>query len=332
MRALADALTGWYRQNCRALPFRETRDPYRIWVSEIMAQQTRITALLPYYERFTARFPSVAALAAADEAEVLKLWEGLGYYSRARNLHRGARLVAETYGGLVPQDLDSLLAIPGVGAYTAGAILSIAFEQPVPAVDGNVLRVYARIANDPEDVAAPALKKRTEGWARALMENQSPGTLTQALMELGALICLPQNPTCLLCPAAAFCAARAAERVEALPVKAPKKPQKAVSRQVFVITDPYGRVLMRRRETALLRGLWEFPESVPEGLSLLSRAPWGHASHLFTHLRWEMEGTRAYAPRQDAPDGWAWVESLSAVTVPTAFRFFTDKLKREGFA
>jgi A/G-specific adenine glycosylase len=293
-----------------------------------MAQQTRITALLPYFTAFTARFPTVADLAAADEHDVLKAWEGLGYYSRARNLRRAAVCVMAEHGGRVPSDPAALRRLPGIGDYTAGAILSIAFGQKVPAVDGNVLRVHARIQRDATDVMTPAARTRARAWVLSLMPDDRPGDMTQALMELGALLCLPAAPRCAECPAAAFCGAHLAGCACELPVKTPKKPQRVENRPVCLLLDPEGRVLMRRRTEALLRGLWEFPAAPPAGVPLLSNEPCGRAEHVFTHIRWQMEGRLCRTPAVPAPEGhlWASPEDFADLALPSAFRAFVKIL------
>jgi len=327
---LQTALLTWYRASARDLPFRRTRDPYAIWVSEIMAQQTRITALLPYFERFLRMFPDVDALAAAEEHDVLKAWEGLGYYSRARCLHRAAGLVVREYEGIVPDTLAGLRRLPGVGDYTAGAILSIAHGQREPAVDGNVLRVHARLTDDDADVTRPEAKQGARAWVYDLMPEEAPGDMTQALMELGALICLPKVPHCEGCPAEGLCVARVAGRERLLPVKTPKKPHRVEVRPVLLLFDPEGRVYMRKRHEALLRGLWEFPAEVPEGVEVLSKEPCGKATHTFTHIKWEMEGYLCEAvPNGPAPDDGVWADGalFETLAVPAAFRVFVSLVR-----
>ena len=206
---LPGALLPWYRENRRVLPWREEVSAYRTWVSEIMLQQTRVAAVIPYFQRFMAAYPTVEDLAACDEGELMRLWAGLGYYSRARNLRRAARVIAEEYGGAFPRTYQELMALPGVGDYTAGAILSIAFGEPVPAVDGNVLRVAARVGGCELDILDPRNRRQFRRRMEAVMPRQEPGAFNQALMDLGAGICLPGGaPLCDTCPAADFCAAR----------------------------------------------------------------------------------------------------------------------------
>ncbi|MGN7457009.1 A/G-specific adenine glycosylase [Paenibacillus pasadenensis] len=256
-------LLAWYRASKRTLPWRRDRDAYRIWVSEIMLQQTRVDTVIPYYERFMARFPTLQALAEAPEADVLKHWEGLGYYSRARNLQAGAREVAERYGGRVPDDKAAVSALKGVGPYTAGAIMSIAFNRPEPAVDGNVMRVLSRYFNRDEDIAKPSTRIGMEKLAASLIPDGAAGDFNQALMELGALVCTPRTPGCLTCPVMALCAGRIAGRETELPVKAkakPPKPQLRVAAVIEGVGEHAGKVLVRQRpDSGLLASLWELP-------------------------------------------------------------------------
>ncbi len=316
-------LADWYATHARPLPFRATRDPYAIWVSEIMAQQTRIAALLPYYTRFMAAFPTVAALAAAPLDDVLTHWAGLGYYSRARSLHRAAVQMAQSG---VPQDVDGWRALPGVGDYTAAAVCSIAYEQPVAAVDGNVLRVFARVCDYRADVLAPEGKKQATAWATALYQGihaPQPSVLTQALMELGALVCLPKTPDCAACPLANLCESKAAGTAAELPIRSVKTSKKAEQRPVYVVIDDSGALLMRKRTERLLHGLWELPDALPEGLTAVETKPLGQAKHVFTHKVWQMHATQVRVQGHQPPvDGWCWVQDVSAVAVPEAFRKF----------
>ena len=256
-------LLAWYRRSKRTLPWRMNRDPYRVWVSEIMLQQTRVDTVIPYYERFMSRFPTLADLAEAPEADVLKHWEGLGYYSRARNLQAGAKEVVELHGGSVPDDKVSVAALKGVGPYTTGAIMSIAFNRPEPAVDGNVMRVLSRYFNRDEDIAKPATRVRMEGLAASLIPEGAAGDFNQGLMELGALVCTPRTPGCLTCPVMLHCAGRLAGRELELPIKTKAKPPKPQVRLAAIIEgtgEQQGRVLIRQRpDSGLLASLWELP-------------------------------------------------------------------------
>ena len=258
MENIAPALLDWFYKNRRILPFREDPTPYHVWLSEVMLQQTRVSAVLPYYERFLAALPDIPALAACDEEKLHKLWEGLGYYSRVRNLQKAARIVCEQYGGQLPADYDALRALPGIGDYTAGAIASISFGIPVPAVDGNVLRVFSRLYNDPGIVTEPAVKK---AFTARVMEHQPPdaaGDYNQALMELGALVCVPNGaPLCEKCPLAAVCRARAAGTAPELPHKAAPKPRRTEPVTLALLESPAGFLLQQRPAKGLLAGLWQ---------------------------------------------------------------------------
>jgi A/G-specific adenine glycosylase len=258
---LASTLLHWYRLNKRSLPWRDRQpvDPYAVWVSEIMLQQTRVEAVIPYFEKWMKLFPSIHALADASEHEVLNAWEGLGYYSRARNLHKAARIVAEQYGGELPRDLDDLSKLPGIGRYTLGAIASIAFGMDIPALDGNIKRVYARLF----DIAAPVDMPQGEKILWELAEKQLPkqeaGDYNQALMDLGAAICIPKNPRCLICPLMKICLAHQNGTQNLRPVKSPRK---AVPHHIHAagVISQDGRVLLARRPSeGLLGGMWEFP-------------------------------------------------------------------------
>lgn len=263
LASLRRELLGWYRANRRDLPWRRSHDPYRIWVAEIMLQQTRIAAVLPYYEGFLKKFPSLRALACARESEVLKRWAGLGYYSRARNLHRTARKIAADQGGHFPTNLKSVLALPGIGQYTAAAILSIAFNAPLAALDGNVARVLARLFAIRGDLRAPTKWKRLATIAQKLIPGNSAGDWNQALMELGETICTPRLPQCARCPAATHCQARALNLADRLP--APRRKPKAVRVRIAaaVLLDQRGRTLLKkspgRHDSGIFSGLWQFP-------------------------------------------------------------------------
>jgi A/G-specific adenine glycosylase len=337
--ALSAALLAWFDQNRRSLPFRQDPTPYHIWLSEIMLQQTRMSAVLPYYERFLAACPDIPALAACGEEPLHKLWEGLGYYSRVRNLQKAARIVCERYGGALPADYAALLALPGIGAYTAGAIASIGFGIPVPAVDGNVLRVLARLDNDARCVSEPAAKAAFTARAAALQPPDRPGDFNQALMELGALVCVPNGaPLCAGCPWAAACRARAAGTEARLPVKLRPKARRIVPVAVALVKGPEGWLLHRRPETGLLAGLWEPPaweDKIFSGPAEMRAAlaargiaacgagePLPAAKHIFTHLEWRLSGWRFSAQGGALPEGWAWAtpaQLAAEYTLPGAF-------------
>lgn len=256
----APDLLVWYGLRARDLPWRRSRDPYAIWVSEIMLQQTQVATVIPYFERWMATFETVEALAEAPEDLVLKRWEGLGYYSRARHLQAAARLLVEHHAGRVPQTWDAVRRMPGVGDYTAGAVLSIAFGQPVPAVDGNVLRVVSRLALLREDVARPATKKAIASWVAEVLTGVSdPGAFNQALMELGATVCVPARPRCDVCPIANHCRAFAAGVADELPVKTGGKPPKALVLGAALIERDGKWLLVKRPAPGIWGGLWAFP-------------------------------------------------------------------------
>ena len=333
LRQLPGPLLEWYDRNRRILPWRENPEPYRVWVSEIMLQQTRVEAVLPYYERFLRELPDIPALASAPEEQLLKLWEGLGYYSRVRNLQKAAREVCGRYGGRLPRDYEAIRALPGIGEYTAGAICSIAFGLPTPAVDGNVLRVVCRVTGDETPVESPALRRRCRQELAPLYPAGRAGDFTQALMELGAMVCLPGGtPRCEGCPAREFCAAYQSGEPESLPRKTPKKPRRIEQRRVWVVLSPAGVLLHRRPARGLLAGLWELP-GAPEGepfplpgLTPASREAIGSARHIFSHVEWQMAGELWRLDSVPAlPEGWRWADAAALageVALPSAFSAF----------
>lgn len=285
-------LLQWYDYNRRILPWREDPTPYHVWVSEIMLQQTRVEAVKGYYDRFLTRLPEISALASAEEEELLKLWEGLGYYNRVRNMQKAAQVVMEEYGGEMPADYERLRKLPGIGDYTAGAIASIAFGLLYPAVDGNVLRVMSRIACSEEDIAKEQTKKKLQADLTAVMPKRS-GDFNQSLMELGATVCLPNGkPLCDRCPVMHLCKAFHAERETELPVKSGKKERRIEKRVVYLAVCD-GKVLLHRREKkGLLAGLWEFPNALIEGESKIQGKNTKKAKHVFSHVEWHMEGVK----------------------------------------
>lgn len=272
--ALAGALLAWYDLAVLEMPWRGSRDPYRIWLSEVMLQQTRIAAAEPYYTRFLARFPSLAALAAAPLDEVLKCWEGLGYYARARNLHRLAQVLVAEHDSEFPTSAAELQQLPGIGRYTAAAIASIAFGQPVAVLDGNVMRVLARLTDLPDDISETATQAKLWRWAEALLPTERPGDFNQAVMDLGRLVCVPRRPRCQECPWQTHCLALAHQTTTQRPVKKAKAPLPQMTAAVAVIRDHQGRLLLvRRPPEGLLGGLWTLPggqcnaeESLPDCL------------------------------------------------------------------
>ena len=334
-------LLDWYRNNARDLPWRRTRDPYRIWVSEIMLQQTRVAAVLGYYARFLETFPTVEALAAAPEDRLMKLWEGLGYYSRARNLQRAARLVAER--GAFPDTRAGLLELPGVGDYTASAIASAAFGRREAAVDGNVLRVYARLTDCHDDVSDPGVKKAVRARVQEMFpeEEADVRVFNQALMELGATVCGPNGPPrCLLCPVRDFCLGQARCTAETLPVKKPKKARRVEEKTVFLLLRNGETALRKRPGTGLLAGLWEFPNvegSLDESAAGKILADWGlepkvwrsrlAAKHIFTHVEWHMTGYVLEVSGEGPPE-FLWTGSLESRAVPSAFARYSAEAAR----
>jgi A/G-specific adenine glycosylase len=265
MQRLSSKLLDWYQLNKRTLPWRGAKDPYAVWVSEIMLQQTRVETVIPYFKNWMRRFPTIRALAKASEQDVLNAWEGLGYYSRARNLHKAAKIVAAEFNGRLPRDLDELRKLPGIGRYTVGAIASIAFDMNVPALDGNIKRVYARLFDIAEPVDTSTGEKLLWDLAEKALPKKDAGDYNQALMDLGATICVPSNPRCLICPVMKICKARERGTQNERPVKAPKKDVPHYIHAAGVIVRR-GRVLLAKRPSkGLLGGMWEFPNGRVEG-------------------------------------------------------------------
>ena len=325
LRAAVPALLSWFASHARILPWREQPTPYRVWVSEIMLQQTRVEAVKPYFERFMGELPDLSALAQAEEDKLLKLWEGLGYYSRVRNLNKSAKLIMEEHGGELPDDYQKLIKLPGIGSYTAGAVASIAFGRKVPAVDGNVLRVISRVLASREDISDAATKKVMEQLLSEVMPADAPGDFNQALMEVGATVCIPRGePLCDECPFYTLCLSRRDGLTGEIPVKKAAKARRIEERTVYLVTDGQ-RVLVRKRpEKGLLAGLYEFPNALgwmseTETVSQTETAseteavspmrslaepvlketvgsqsaavePVGAAVHIFSHVEWRMKG------------------------------------------
>lgn len=340
--AAVPRLIDWDRRCRRALPWREAPTPYQVWISEIMLQQTRIEAVLGYYRRFLEALPDIPALAAVEEDRLLKLWEGLGYYSRARNLKKAAVQLVEEHGGELPGTAAELKRLPGIGDYTAGAIASIACGEPEPAVDGNVLRVVMRLLASDEDVLAPRTKKRVTDLLRAVYPSgEEAALLTEGLMELGETLCIPNGePACPDCPLRALC--RAAERGETAvyPVRAKAKARRQERRTVLLLRCGGKYALRRRSESGLLGGLWEFPSFEGEksaaeleellGLRFTACEPCGEARHVFTHLEWDMHGLRANVEREAAGFTWATPAEIAAhYSIPTAYKAYKKQVLRE---
>ncbi|MGI5885672.1 MAG: A/G-specific adenine glycosylase [Candidatus Spyradocola sp.] len=333
---LTAGLLPWYEREKRDLPWRRNRDPYRIWISETMLQQTRVEAVRPRYEAFLAALPDVRALAEVPQERLLKLWEGLGYYARARNLQRAAQEIVARGG--FPRTAAELRTLPGFGPYTAGAVASIAFGERVPAVDGNVLRVYARLDAVTQSVRRPSVRRDCEAAVLAAMPaDADPGAFNQALMELGALVCVPRSPKCGACPLAAGCRGRAEGLEAELPVREPPGARAVEAFDVYLIVAD-GRALVRRRPgRGLLAGLWEFPHGEKiEPLAVAEREG-PRVRHVFTHRIWEMRGVYArLLPGAEAAlserEGWAWVDapSLSALPMASAMEPYRQDVLESG--
>lgn len=334
-------LLHWYRFHARVLPWREDPSAYHVWVSEIMLQQTRVEAVRSYYHRFLSELPDIAALAACPEDRLLKLWEGLGYYSRVRNMKRCAQVVCEEYDGRLPEEAALLRKLPGIGSYTAGAIASIAFRKPEPAVDGNFLRVLSRITGSREDISDATVKRRMEDELRAVMPGEESGALNQAIMDLGAMICIPNGaPHCEECPLVHMCEAFREGLTGEIPKKAAKKARRIEERTVLIVRSG-DRILLRKRpEKGLLAGLWEYPNEdgtlhATEAEELLTRLIPGiciegtrklkAAKHIFTHIEWHMTAYEISVkenPELTLPAGYHFagsVERVEGYSLPSAY-------------
>lgn len=339
LQALPALLLPWFDRSRRALPWREDQEPYHVWLSEIMLQQTRVEAVRSYYTRFLEALPDVAALARCPEEQLFKLWEGLGYYNRARNLQKAAKCIAEAG---FPTTYEGLLALPGVGEYTAGAVASICFHQPVAAVDGNVLRVLSRFLADPTPIDAPQTKRAAKAALEAVYPARRPGDFTQALMELGATVCVPNGPPrCGQCPLGASCAAFLTGKTGDYPVKAGKRPRREEARTVLLLYCGDRLALEKRPARGLLAGLWQLPNapgrlSPEEALALA--AEWDcephdvlsqrHRKHIFTHITWDMEGYVLSCGREAPRFLWAdETQRKNTYALPTAFRQFLEESK-----
>ncbi len=342
LKTIISPLLSWYRQNRRSLPWRDEPTPYHVWLSEVMLQQTRIEAVIPYYHRFLAELPDVKALSEVDDDKLMKLWEGLGYYSRARNLKKAAIRIMEEHGGELPQKASLLRRLSGIGDYTAGAVASIAFGEPEPAVDGNVLRVLTRVLACEEDVMLAATKKTLTEELRAVYPSgEEAGALTQAIMELGEAVCIPNGkPKCEECPLHPYCLARQNDLIDRLPVKSPKKARKQENRTVLLLACRDRFAIRQRPSTGLLSSLWELPnldghlseEEINEYLSRIGIEPicifpCGEATHVFTHVEWHMIGYEIECAMPHSSFTWRTPEEiLEYYPIPKAFRFFTNQI------
>ena len=337
-------LLEWYDKQKRTLPWRSKPTPYRVWVSEIMLQQTRVEAVKPYFERFMKALPTVRKLAACPEEELLKLWEGLGYYNRVRNMQKTAQILVQENKGELPAQFDELIKLPGIGKYTAGAISSIAFGIPVPAVDGNVLRVITRITADERDISKDSVKQSIARDIQEIIPMRRAGDFNQALIELGAIVCVPNGPAkCHECPVAHLCEARQKDIIMELPKKAPKKARSIENKTVLLIKDGEKIAIRKRPKKGLLAGLYEFPnveghlseDKVLElvksyGLAPLFIQKLEDSKHIFTHKEWHMTG---YAVRveelEEETDGLLFVERETVekeYPIPSAFGAYANQI------
>lgn len=346
-RKLPDALLPWYRKNARVLPWRQDTEPYHIWLSEIMLQQTRVEAVRTHYLRFLEQLSDVHALAKVPESRLFKLWEGLGYYNRARNLQKAAQMIETQYNGCFPNQYKDIRALPGIGPYTAGAIASICFNLPYAAVDGNVLRIITRITENNAPIDCMQTKTEIAAQLEKVYPKNSCGQFTQALMELGAMVCTPRSPKCAECPANNFCRAYANGTVLQYPVKQPKKDKRLEERTVFLLQCEDRYALTKRTESGLLSGLWQLPNvqgKMDVEQALHAADTFGvqpvevykqmHRIHVFTHIKWQMTCYHISCTKKPSDFTWASAQEIQTVyALPTAFRMFfefsneTDKTK-----
>ena len=341
--SLVRPLLDWFSACQRILPWRENQDPYRVWVSEIMLQQTRVEAVIPYYHRFLQRLPNIQALADCPEEELLKLWEGLGYYNRVRNLQKAAKVMVEEYGGEFPRTWEQVRSLPGIGDYTAGAICSIAFDQPTPAVDGNVLRVLSRITDDHRDVTQNAVKQDFTEQLRQVYPKGRCGDFTQSLMELGAIVCLPNGmPLCDKCPVREMCLGYERNTFLELPVKPPKKARRKEQRTILILSCQGKYALQKRPDKGLLAGLWEFPNlegkyTKPQlsawlkeqGMEPLEITAGEKAVHIFSHIEWQMSSFHIRLADPAPEYTWADRKELEEIySLPSAYNAFLGPILR----
>lgn len=343
---IAEPLLAWFDANARVLPWRDQPTPYRVWVSEIMLQQTRVEAVKPYYQRFMEALPDVKALAECEEDRLLKLWEGLGYYNRVRNMQIAARTVMEEYGGKLPDSYQDLLKLKGIGSYTAGAVASIAYGIAIPAVDGNVLRVISRVTASEEDILKASVKKHIEEEIQSVIPAERAGAFNQALMELGAMVCVPNGMAkCEECPLKGICKARARDMVMELPKKAPKKGRRIEEKTVLVLSDGEKAAIQKRPQKGLLAGLYELPNlkghlSAEEVLAYLKKKQLspvrirrlGDAKHIFSHVEWHMIGYAVLIENhtEEIKDEYLFIEPKDTeekYPIPAAFEAYVSHLQ-----
>lgn len=333
-------LLSWYDENRRILPWREDPSPYKVWISEIMLQQTRVDTVIPYFLRFMEDVPSIFALANISEDKLLKLWEGLGYYSRAKNLKKAAQVLLEDYNGQMPSDKKDLQSLPGIGPYTSGAIASIAFGQKEPAIDGNVLRIISRITANTRDIKDKSVKISIEEMIRGVLPDNRAGDFNQALMDLGATICIPNGaPKCSICPLSRFCEGYNKGIAETLPIKTAKKKRKIEEKTIFVLNHGNQFALKKRPNKGLLAKLWEYPNVdgfITENNIRLLMKSWGlladsilelnKSKHLFSHIEWHMKAYYINVEAVQRDNDFVWVskkEIKEKYSVPTAFKEYT---------
>ncbi len=343
LSAIVSPLTAWFSENQRILPWRQEPTPYHVWISEIMLQQTRVEAVLSYYERFLERLPKLSDLAAVEEEELMKLWQGLGYYNRARNLKKAAEQTVLEYGGELPADYEKLLKLPGIGTYTAGAIASIAFGIPRPAVDGNVLRVLSRVCGSMADISQPKVKKQLEEQMLLIMPKEKPGDFNQALMELGALICIPNGaPHCEDCPIAGLCQAFEEGKTDVIPYKAPKKSRRIEERTILLVKWQEQYAIEKRPATGLLANLYEFPNLegcfngeqltdylIQAGETAFTAEPLPASKHIFSHVEWRMTAYSIVLRKKKGNrfQFYDREEILEQYAIPSAFSAYLEMLK-----
>ncbi len=343
LQKFPDALLAWYDANKRLLPFRLHPDPYHIWVSEIMLQQTRMETVLPYFERFIQAVPSIEALANISDDRLLKLWQGLGYYSRAKNLKKAAVILCEQYGGQLPADINELIKLPGIGPYTAGAIASIAYGKKIAAIDGNVLRVVTRLTANKGDIADKKTIATVEKFVLKNMPEHRCGDFNQAMMELGALICLPNTlPKCSECPLSFCCKAYINNLLDIIPVKTAKPNRKIEKKTVFIFTCKDEYALQKRPASGLLSSLFEFYNIeghlseaeckhffIQQGIQADSIRPLPKAKHIFTHLEWHMQGYHVSLREKPQCETFVWAkkeEIQKIYSIPSAFKTYLQNL------
>lgn len=346
LRAIQKPLLSWYDSHARVLPWREDPDPYRVWVSEIMLQQTRVEAVKPYFSRFLQAFPDVQALASADEDRLLKMWEGLGYYNRARNLKKAARIVTQEFHGRIPSSYEELKKLPGIGSYTAGAIASIAYGCKAPAVDGNVLRVLSRLLASEEDILKASVKKQMERELMEVMPDDRVSAFNQGLIEIGAIVCVPNGqPKCTECPLSSLCLARKRGLLDSIPYKSSKKPRRVEERTILLLESGDQIAIEKRPDTGLLASLYQFPnldgrlceEEVLTflkscGLVGLEIKPVGKAKHVFSHVEWHMEGYQIRL-KEAVPGSYLFADRTEIRTkypLPNAFSAYIKLINGES--